>query len=535
MSNSWGSGGFFRIYDIPCRQTDEFVWNHPDFLILYSTGNSSSAGVSPPSTAKNVVAVGATRNGSSATLPAGFSSQGPAGDGRIKPALTAPGQTLISADGGTQNGYHGLYGTSMSCPAVAGACALMVQYLREGWYPSGSPTLFSTDAIEPSAALLKAMLISSTLADFASNPIPDPKVGWGRVCIDSALYFAGEENRLYIHDDTTGLQTGYESFFNVEVEDKNWPLRVTLVWTDYPAEPAASKKIVNDLDLVAQSPSGKMYLGNVFSDSYSEQDGNTDNTNVEECLRIKNPELGTWKIRVIATNVPEAPQAYALVITGQIEAGRLHLTGDDVVIDDSANPDPDGALDPGEEVTLYPRLLNIGEITAEDVMMTLSSDSPLLSITSAARAYGTIQPAETSDGKGFLAKLDSSAQEGMNITLQGVVQIAGKTNLDTIIYPIIIGITDIGEKQRADKPVLLCPSFISGGATILLTLPTGNTINLSLYDVTGRTVQRLVTNEMLKTGSHAFALQTELSAGVYFLAFSAGEHRERLKIIKLKD
>lgn len=316
MSNSWGTGEpSHRLYTLPCRQTDEFMWNHPEFLILYSAGNVGALGVSPPSTAKNVLSIGATFNGASANTPFLISSMGPTDDGRIKPNLTAPG-ILKSADGASQENYKDEAGTSMSSPAVAGACGLIVQYLREGWYPSGIPS--SADGIEPSSALLRAMLVSSTIADFASNPIPDPTVGWGRVCLDSVLYFAGEENQLYLDDGTLGIGTGDEAVYKVDVEGKDWPLRVTLVWTDPPAELAAAKKIVNDLDLEAMSPSGGIYRGNVFANNFSQTGGSADATNLEECLRIKNPEEGTWTVRVIGTNVPEGPQPFALVITGDM-------------------------------------------------------------------------------------------------------------------------------------------------------------------------------------------------------------------------
>ncbi|MBD3284928.1 S8 family serine peptidase, partial [candidate division WOR-3 bacterium] len=91
MSNSWRSSTDYLIYDLSCRQTDEFAWDNPGFLILYSQGNFGSNGPSPPATAKNVVSVGATGNGTTADEPAGFSSAGPTDDGRIKPTQVAPG------------------------------------------------------------------------------------------------------------------------------------------------------------------------------------------------------------------------------------------------------------------------------------------------------------------------------------------------------------------------------------------------------------------------------------------------------------
>src|SRR5207302_4704938 len=110
-SNSWG-GDAGGAYTLNSMQVDQFVWNHPDFYIGFSNGNAGTAGsVGSPATAKDLVGVGATLNGTS-TSYATFTSRGPTADGRIKPTLCAPGQTLTSADGNTTSGYKGLNGTS---------------------------------------------------------------------------------------------------------------------------------------------------------------------------------------------------------------------------------------------------------------------------------------------------------------------------------------------------------------------------------------------------------------------------------------
>lgn len=50
----------------------------------------------------------------------------------------------------------------MSTPVVAGNGAMARQYFRDGWYNTGSQNL--TSGFEPSAALLKAVLINSATA-----------------------------------------------------------------------------------------------------------------------------------------------------------------------------------------------------------------------------------------------------------------------------------------------------------------------------------------------------------------------------------
>lgn len=63
-------------------------------------------------------------------LMAGFSSRGPTNDFRLKPDVSAPGVQVFSSVG--VNSYVRMSGTSMATPAVAGACALVLQ-AHPGW------------------------------------------------------------------------------------------------------------------------------------------------------------------------------------------------------------------------------------------------------------------------------------------------------------------------------------------------------------------------------------------------------------------
>ena len=76
---------------------------------------------------------------------ASFSSCGFTEDGRIKPDLTLPGSSIVSANSdnntGSQNcNTRSLSGTSMATPATAGFAALARQYYTEGFHPSGTAT-----------------------------------------------------------------------------------------------------------------------------------------------------------------------------------------------------------------------------------------------------------------------------------------------------------------------------------------------------------------------------------------------------------
>lgn len=317
-SGSWGWFNSSGTYSIQDASTDAYVWANRDFLNLYAAGNeSSSYRIRNPGIAKNVVTVGGTGNGTSANTIYSSSSRGPTQDGRIKPTLVAPAVNLWSANGAPGGGSIQMSGTSMAAPAANGAVGLIRQYLLAGFYPTGAVN--PADSIKyQSAALLRTMAIVSCDPNVGSWSVPDFNIGWGRIDVDSVLYFDGDTRKLIIKDDTVGLTTGYyigDSFY----VNSAIPLRVCVAWSDTAAASNANPTLVNDLNIELFAPSGTYYHGNIYSAGQSVANPSTwDNNNVEECCRINSPETGFWYIVVTGQSVPYGPQPFAYAITGDI-------------------------------------------------------------------------------------------------------------------------------------------------------------------------------------------------------------------------
>ncbi len=360
-NNSWG-GGDFGEYDSYAEAVDRFMWEHPDFLILFAAGNDGidydrngavdSGSVTPPGTAKNCLTVGAAESvrsqggyqasygwlwrGDYPAAPlyddhisdngddiAAFSSRGPTYDGRIKPDLVAPGTNILSvrsqALNATVNGWGpyaavpGKYmfdgGTSMATPLIAGAAALVRQYLR---------TVKGRRL--PSAALIKATLIHAAsyrayrFETAQPNAIYDMSQGWGHVDLASVLAPA-EPVQVRWYDNTQGLRTGESMRWSCTVADPTVPLKVTIAWTDYPGSAGHYPNLVNDLDLIVTSPTGQTYYGNAAAGQVG---GRPDRVNNVERVVIPAPEVGRYQIRIRAFNVPRGPQPVALVYSGGI-------------------------------------------------------------------------------------------------------------------------------------------------------------------------------------------------------------------------
>jgi hypothetical protein len=346
-SNSWGDRQGAPLgmspptanYSQSARDVDAFVFDHPDMLVVFNTGNfgrsdgsleegamAPPSSLSAPGAAKNTIQVGGVRGweGQSDNQVANYSLVGPARDGRIKPDVVGP--AFVQAGDATvysRNSCSASFanGTSWASPTVAGAAALVRQYYTDGFY-EGKP-------ITPSAALLKATIIaaarpvpyrSSRFSRFDAEPVPSYEQGFGFPVLDDALHFPGETRKLRVYDVSRdrGLAQGETFTATLDVR-AGTPFKAVLVWTD-PAGHAVGAadtglQLVNDLDLRVVSLS-RTSVGNERLTG-----GQPDRINNVEGVTIDTPSSGKVTVTVSAPRIAAGPrQGYALVLTGDFDS-----------------------------------------------------------------------------------------------------------------------------------------------------------------------------------------------------------------------
>lgn len=346
--NAWGDPSQGQYTD-DSFEVDMFLHEHPDNVILFASGNSGAdengdrlldeASLYAPASAKNVIAIGATegsnlgvglraswsafdRDGNRFANEADsndqvsgdperialFSSCGPTLDGRIKPDICAPGTNLAAPRSSmTQEKGWGLAsplpyymyngGTSMAVGVAGGAVAL----LREAWqgYLGGRA---------PSGVALKALLV------YGARPVlnratgmtePRNIAGFGRIDVNRSVPVEGKL-AIRLHDEVgNGMYTGEQREYSI-IHSGEKGFRAVLSWYDPPGE-----RLINDLDLCLLDSNGVTVWGNHLPG----MNGQADRINNLEVIDIPNLVEGHYRLRVIAHNIPSAPQDYALAMS----------------------------------------------------------------------------------------------------------------------------------------------------------------------------------------------------------------------------
>lgn len=178
---------------------------------------------------KNVLTVGDFAFSFNPRVISESSSRGPVNDGRIKPEIVAPGNSIFSTS--LNNAYGQDWGTSFAAPFVAGFWSLLTERYRQ-----------LNNGNSPPAGLLKSVFCNT--ASDKGNPGPDYTHGFGLVNPNRALD-AIETNR-YLR---ASVSQGNSFNHTIDVPQGTKKIKVMLYWHDRPGSPLAQKALQNDLDL----------------------------------------------------------------------------------------------------------------------------------------------------------------------------------------------------------------------------------------------------------------------------------------------
>ncbi len=428
---------------------------------------------------------------------ADFSGRGPCADGRMKPDLVAPGTHITGGvpqsgqpttagvgaavacyDGsgvcalpgsgtvGSANNFFPLSqqfytessGTSHATPAVAGACALLRQYFINHALPAPSP------------AMTKAYLINSARyldGANANDTLWSPSQGMGELGLGTAF----DDAPRILHDQNAAdkfTASGQTRRITGLISDASRPFRVTVAWTDAPGSTTGSA-FNNDLDLTV-TVGGVSYKGNVFKGAFSVAGGVADGRNNVESVLLPAGISGSFLVTVTAANInsdgvpneaPALDQDYALVVYNAVEAAVPVLTLDGYSLTSESCTPANGAIDPGETVTIGVALRNVGSMNSAALTAALIATNGIAFPTSP-RDYGVIA-AGGSATQAFMFV----AAGACGTSLSPVFRIEqGGLELGQLIGSLALGIQSFTAQSFTNSGSLLVPlSGTSGKAS----------------------------------------------------------------------
>ena len=299
------------LYTTTANFVDNQVANQgPNIQHIFSAGNSS--GSNSPSYNSGVGGINwgtitGGRKAAKSTIAtaaldhednlAGYSSRGPAADGRIKPDISSYGDGQISL-AEAANTYQTFGGTSAACPGITGAYSVLVEAFRD--HNGGQ---------DPASGLLKGIMLNT--ADELGNPGPDFYYGWGRLNALRAVRVI--ENNQFMADTVAHNDSVSHT---ITVPAGVAEIKVMVYWNDQPGAVSSSRALVNDIDIRLETPSSGTFQPWVLDhrDFVSSLSANAvrgrDSVNNMEQVTLTNPGAGTYTLKVKGRDIPVGPQSY---------------------------------------------------------------------------------------------------------------------------------------------------------------------------------------------------------------------------------
>ncbi|HZE72335.1 MAG TPA: HYR domain-containing protein [Pyrinomonadaceae bacterium] len=263
---------------------------------------------------------------------------------------------------------------------------------------------------------------------------------------------------------------GQKSTLLADVADSSRAVNFVLTWNDAASQPGNSL-LGNNLDLEVEI-NGETYRGNVLRGNLSTTGGYADQTNDLETIMLPAGLSGTFAVRVIASDIL-ASQDYSLAITNAIEAplAPIVVSAGATLVSESCSP-ANGALDPGETVTVSFCVQNTGDANTTNLVGTLQATGGVTS-PSGPQNYGVVVAGGPAVCRNFTFNVSGTCGGTITATIQFQ---DGATNLGSVTYTFTLGVQNVVFSENFDGvtapalPAGWVSSFTNGAANCT---PTG--------------------------------------------------------------
>ncbi|MEA1787514.1 S8 family serine peptidase [Arenibacter sp. GZD96] len=322
----WYFGSYIKV----TQEWDQIMYHAPYYLMVTASGNAQKMGHNstpmfgaPANGFDLMLGFALTKNGITVAAAdtkidnngrltqanvAGYSSFGPADDGRIKPDLAGAGGSIYTTTAKDNSAYDTSFGTSMATPGITGTLLLLQQYYEQ---------LYGTYM---RAATVKGLALHT--ADDVGLPGPDYQLGWGVMnAMTAAQLITDKDYSTFIQEVT--LLEGDTFDFTVKALE-NVSLLASISWTDPASDNVntgilneSTPALVNDLD-IRISKDGTTFYPWKLSAMNADQPATKGDNKVDpyEKIQIESAH-GEYHIRISHKGkLKNGSQNFSLIVSG---------------------------------------------------------------------------------------------------------------------------------------------------------------------------------------------------------------------------